>query len=387
MGWRALLVLILPLLPTAVCYDMVREYSGQTFFDRWDFYGSWDNLTLGDVWWLDRNTAFQDGLAYTDGSGRAVIKVDNTSTVPWNEKRNSVRITSQDFYGLGSLWIIDISHLPYGCSVWPAFWTKGPVWPDNGEIDIVEAVNLMGNDQYALHTLPGCSQTPGAAQTGASGEMDCSQPSGCVVSETAPNSFNEGFAQAGGGVWATQFDVAGIFIWFWSRPNIPPSILEATSTSPIDITEWGPPSASYPAFSCNIPQFFSAQQLVIDITLCGNWAGIPPVYTPDCGNSGPTGLCYNDNVVGPGTPKYDEAYFEISYLRAYTTGGPAPTPTASGAWVFPNGSTVVAPTATPIVIPISNSGSNPPSNSSPNGVVGAQWADVGVFKASLMDFP
>jgi hypothetical protein len=28
-------------------YDIVREYSGSTFFDRWDFYGSWDNLTLG----------------------------------------------------------------------------------------------------------------------------------------------------------------------------------------------------------------------------------------------------------------------------------------------------------------------------------------------------
>lgn len=28
--------------------------------------------------------------------------------------------------------------------------------------------------------------------------------------ETAPNSFQSGFAAAGGGVWATQFDVAGI---------------------------------------------------------------------------------------------------------------------------------------------------------------------------------
>lgn len=28
-------------------YDLVREYSGIPFFDRWDFYGSWDNLTSG----------------------------------------------------------------------------------------------------------------------------------------------------------------------------------------------------------------------------------------------------------------------------------------------------------------------------------------------------
>jgi hypothetical protein len=43
-----------------------------------------------------------------------------------------------------------------------------------------------------------------------SGPTDCSQPSGCTVLETSPNSYNEGFAAAGGGVWATQFDVAGI---------------------------------------------------------------------------------------------------------------------------------------------------------------------------------
>ena len=37
----------LSLLPSSSSYDLVREYSGPTFFDRWDFYGSWDNLTLG----------------------------------------------------------------------------------------------------------------------------------------------------------------------------------------------------------------------------------------------------------------------------------------------------------------------------------------------------
>ncbi|KAI9444261.1 glycoside hydrolase family 16 protein [Lactarius indigo] len=344
----SLLCIILSILPYSTSYDIVRSYSGSTFFDRWDFYGSWDNLTLGDVWWLDRTSAFQQNLAYINENNRAVIKVDNVSNVPYNEKRNTIRITSQDSYGVGSLWIIDLTHLPYGCSVWPAFWTKGPTWPDNGEIDIIEGVNLMGANQYALHTLPGCSQPPGVVQTGVSGETDCSQPSGCVVSETSPNSFNEGFAAAGGGVWAAQFDVAGIFIWFWTRANLPPSILQATSTSSIDISEWGPPSASYPATTCNISQYFTAQQLVIDITLCGVWAGLPQVYNPQCLNSGPTGLCYNDNVVGPGSPKYDNAYFEINYVRAYTTGAPGPTPSASAVWIYPNGSskpvTLPAPT-------------------------------------------
>jgi len=29
-------------------YSLVREYSGQNFFDRWDFYGGYDNTTQGE---------------------------------------------------------------------------------------------------------------------------------------------------------------------------------------------------------------------------------------------------------------------------------------------------------------------------------------------------
>lgn len=42
------------------------------------------------------------------------------------------------------------------------------------------------------------------------------------------------------------------------------------------------------------------------------------------------GICqYLDNVVGAGSPKYDQAYFEVNYLRAYTTGSPAPSSTGA----------------------------------------------------------
>jgi beta-glucanase (GH16 family) len=95
-------------------------------------------------------------------------------------------------------------HIPYGCSVWPAFWTLGgPTWPNGGEIDIVEGINLQLVNQYAVHTTPGCVQTLPAAQSGNSGSTgpDCSQAAGCVVQESKVNSYQEGFAAAGGGVW------------------------------------------------------------------------------------------------------------------------------------------------------------------------------------------
>lgn len=43
-------------------------------------------------------------LAYVDPStNRAIIKVDNTSTVPYNQKRNTVRISTNDKFSVGSM--------------------------------------------------------------------------------------------------------------------------------------------------------------------------------------------------------------------------------------------------------------------------------------------
>lgn len=41
------LSVLLAFAPAASCYDIVKDYSGDAFFEAWDFYGSWDNLTLG----------------------------------------------------------------------------------------------------------------------------------------------------------------------------------------------------------------------------------------------------------------------------------------------------------------------------------------------------
>ncbi len=37
-----------PTVTPAVAYNIARDYSGQTFFDGWDYYGFWDNLTLSE---------------------------------------------------------------------------------------------------------------------------------------------------------------------------------------------------------------------------------------------------------------------------------------------------------------------------------------------------
>ena len=90
---------------------------------------------------------------------------------------------------------------------------------------------------------------------------------------------------------------------------------------------------------------------------------------------------YDDNVVGPGSPKYDDAYFEVNYVRAYTTGGPAPTPSPSSRWIYANGSN----TATRLPAPTGVlSGAMVSVNTSPNAV--ASRVDVAMgYQLSLVE--
>ncbi|KAG2016072.1 glycosyl hydrolase family 16 [Coprinopsis cinerea AmutBmut pab1-1] len=110
-------------LAQAVTYHVTKEYSGSTFFNDWDFYGSHDNLTNGDVEFISASEArTPSSLAYVDpNTNRAIVKVDNTTEVPYMEKRKAVRITSKDAFPVGSVFITDIHHAPYGCSVWPSW--------------------------------------------------------------------------------------------------------------------------------------------------------------------------------------------------------------------------------------------------------------------------
>ena len=124
--------IFLTLIGSVFGYDLVTTYSGPTFFDGWDYYGHWDNLTngisrapvttglliwchTGDVNFVDRETAISSKLTYINDAGHAVVRVDNTTSVQAPLKRNSIMITSKEKYGLGTVWVLDALHVPFGC--------------------------------------------------------------------------------------------------------------------------------------------------------------------------------------------------------------------------------------------------------------------------------
>ncbi len=256
-----------------------------------------------------------------------ISQVDNTTTLASGATRDSVKITSNDRYGIGTLQVWDAVHTPYGCSVWPAMWSVGENWPAQGEIDTFEGVNALTYNAMTLHTADGCVTSQGN-ETGTLAYQYCSAyqnaNSGCGVTDNSNVSYGAPFAANGGGVWATELAPSGVSVWFFPRPSVPDN-LQNSSMIP-DPSTWGTPSAFFSNTTCSIADFFGPQQLVIDITLCGDWAGNSYVFSETC-----SGTC-SDLVMDPSN--YDNAYFEIKSVRVYTDASKveqsdAPTATAS----------------------------------------------------------
>ena len=58
--------------------------------------------------------ASQDKLAFVNAAGNAVMKVDNSTKINFGDKRNSIRVVSKQQFTVGSVWVSDIVHIPYG---------------------------------------------------------------------------------------------------------------------------------------------------------------------------------------------------------------------------------------------------------------------------------
>ncbi|KAF5349018.1 hypothetical protein D9758_012674 [Tetrapyrgos nigripes] len=316
-------------------YHLSMDFSGPNFFEGFKYNESAiDSNNFGNVHFLGQDQALASNLTFVDSNGHAIIKVDNTTNGAGDPifGRNTVYLMSNEMMSIGSLLVFDANHIPFGCSVWPALFTQGQQWPEQGEIDIVEQVNRATKNQYSLHTgvtAGTCMQADNTNQTGkpTSTPNNCTvvpeinQNTGCVVQDASDNSFGSGFNRNGGGVYAMLWDENGIAMWFWERNSAIPSRID---TNP-DPTKFSTPAAFFPASGCNPSTAFGPQIITLYIDICGAFAGNDQVFQQTCGSVAPN--CA-DLVRDPAN--YADAYWDINYLRVFTASNTSnSTPTVS----------------------------------------------------------
>jgi len=282
-------------------FTLAETIAGESFFDAFDFFTDADP-THGAVNYVSQDTAQAKGLAGVT-NGLARIAVDSTSTLEMGNNRDSVRISTKNTYSKG-LFIYNVTHMPTGLTTWPAVWsTDGANWPNNGEIDLIEGVHESQNNQVTMHTNGGCSLATGQAITGTVIGTTCDSTvtnNGCAT--TDPNGWGTEFNAAGGGVFVKVWDPDyGIEVFHFPQDKVPDDI---TSKCP-DPTSWGNPVSFIPNGDlCNIGEHFQNHQIIINITLCGDWAG--------ASYSGP-GTC--QSAMDP--TNYKDAYWEIGSIEVY----------------------------------------------------------------------
>src|SRR3569833_2506420 len=78
-------------------------------------------------------------------NGKVYIGLDHTNVYN-TSGRPSIQIQTNYLYNSG-LFILSLEHMPTGSTVWPAFRSTGPDWPNHGEIDVLEGVPSMDFNQ------------------------------------------------------------------------------------------------------------------------------------------------------------------------------------------------------------------------------------------------
>ncbi|KAF7341120.1 Glycoside hydrolase family 16 protein [Mycena venus] len=370
-------------------YTLSQDLAGQNFLNAFKYNESdHDPTNYGNVKYLSQSAAVAANLTYVDGNGRVIVKVDNKTSGVGDSTfgRNSVYLMSTQPMNIESLLIFDAAHMPFGCSVWPSLFTQGQNWPQLGVIEIVllyqassllqENVNLETNNRFSLKASDTCVQPSSIVsnQTGIINSTNCTVvPSqgitdGCVVTETKRNSFGSGFASQGGGVFAMLWDANGIAMWYFGRSGVPSNI---GGTALPDPATWGKASAWYPASSCDPTKHFGPQTITLYIDICGAFANPLEIFGATCGTKAP-----NCSSLVQDPANYNDAYWEINYLRVFNQVGSIASTSGSGSNPGPLSTGPGGTSST-------NSGDTPKKTSAAS-VGGARMRELLFISASLL---
>lgn len=146
---------------STACYHSDIKYSldwaaqGESFFRDWTFVT--EDPVHGAHQYTTREEALKQGVISASAAG-AQLRVGPIRPPSYDgeaSKRYSVNVHTNQAWDphKGFLTVMKYKHLPNGCGLWPGFWTmnSNKVWPDGGELDILEYAN-EGPTSVAVHT-------------------------------------------------------------------------------------------------------------------------------------------------------------------------------------------------------------------------------------------
>ncbi|KAG1788675.1 2 beta-glucan [Suillus plorans] len=292
-------------------YQRSSQLAGQSFLNAFKFQAISDP-TNGRVTYVNESTAKADKLVSV-ANNKLTLRADYTTKLSSSDPgRKSFRIMSNSQYET-HVAIFDIAHMPQGCGTWPAICEVGANWPNKGEIDIVEGVNDQTPNTCSLHTSSNCTMPSSRPMSGTVSGTNCyayaNGNAGCGVKINDNKSYGPQFNNNGGGWYAIEKRSTYIKIFFWERTSgSVPSDVKSPGSS-IDTSHWGTPAAYFPDTYCNLSTHFGPQNIIINLTFCGDWAG--SVYSA----SGCPSTCvdYVDN----NPSAFKNAYFEFNSLNIY----------------------------------------------------------------------
>ncbi|KZV90801.1 hypothetical protein EXIGLDRAFT_719926 [Exidia glandulosa HHB12029] len=300
---------------SATSYQLNETWIGDKFYAGFTF-NTDPSLTHGRANYVDKDTALASNLSFTTNE-TFILAVDSVTTVDPSAPlgRNSTRIEGVHNYTTHAA-VLDVRHMPEGMATWPAYWMTGGQWPDGGEFDIIEGVNDEGRNAMSLHTalnsscmLPNGTAPDPSVMTGILGNTGCPGNGGCGFTSPDSHSFGPGFNEHGGGWYATERTPSSLKVWFWGRndPKVPQDV--RTDSDTVSPSTWGLPTASFTSssISCDISENFQPHRFIINIELCGDWAGAAFPGGPD--------VCVK--YVNENPDAFKDAYWDIARLSVY----------------------------------------------------------------------
>nr|BAC67687.1 putative laminarinase [Phanerodontia chrysosporium] len=298
----------------AATYHLEDNWVGSAFLSTFTHEAIADP-THGRVNYVDQATALAKNLTYASGD-TLILRADHTTTLsPSGPGRNSVRIRSIKTYTT-HVAVFDVRHMPQGCGTWPAAWeTDEGDWPNGGEVDIIEGVNDQSPNAMTLHTGANCAMPASRTMTGHATNNNCDVNTdgntGCGVQAPTANSYGPSFNANGGGWYAMERTNSFIKVWFFPRNagNVPNDIASGPAT--INTDNWGTPTAFFPNTNCDIGSHFDANNIIINLTFCGDWAGQASIFN----GAGCPGSCVD--YVNNNPSAFANAYWDIASVRVY----------------------------------------------------------------------